>query len=63
MSDGQNGDFQKLFQWTAKEWERKKGLGDVLYTDKEVNAFAVGPWMPWPEAKLAGGSKYSRPKP
>jgi hypothetical protein len=47
--------FERLFQWKAREWT-PKDMPDVTFTDKEINSFAVGPWMPWHDAILAGGT-------
>ena len=53
--------FERLFQWKAREWTRKD-MPDVTFTDKEINSFVVGPWLSWPDAILAGGTTPPRPK-
>ncbi len=37
-------------------------MPDVTFTDKEINSFVVGPWLPWPDAILAGGTLPPPPK-
>jgi hypothetical protein len=60
-SNIEKGYFERLFSWTAREW-KPKDMPDVTFTDKEINSFVVGPWLPWPDAILAGGSMPPRPK-
>jgi hypothetical protein len=60
-SDIEKAQFERLFQWTAREWTAKD-MADVTFTDKEINSFVVGPWLPWSGAILAGGAMPPRPK-
>jgi hypothetical protein len=60
-SNIEKGWFERLFQWTAREW-KPTDMPDVTFTDKEINSFVVGPWLPWPGAVLAGGSMPPKPK-
>ena len=57
----EKGWFDRLFRWTAREW-KPRDMPDVTFTDKEINSFVVGPWLPWPGAILAGGTTPPRPK-
>jgi hypothetical protein len=54
--DIENAQFERLFRWGPREW-KEKDMPDVTFTDKDINDFAVGPWMPWPRAILASGFK------
>ncbi len=60
-SNIEKGWFERLFQWTAREWT-PRDAADVTFTAKEINSFVVGPWLPWPGAILAGGTTPPPPK-
>ena len=60
-SNVEKNQFERLFQWTAREWT-PKDMPNVTLTDQGINAFVVGPWLPWPGAILAGGTTPPRPK-
>ena len=54
-SNVEKGWFERLFPWTLREWT-PKDMPDVTFTDKEINSFVVGPWLPWPDALLPAGT-------
>ena len=60
-SNVEKGYFERLFPWASREWT-PKDQADVSFTDKEINSFVVGPWLPWPGAILAAGAPPPLPK-
>jgi hypothetical protein len=57
--DIQKALFEPLFRWAERKWTPTGSLVEAL-TAKEINDLVVAPWMPWPNAIVAGGA---RPRP
>ena len=52
-TDVAHGQFERMFRWGPREWQQRD-MANVKATDRDVNDFAVGKWMPWPQAILPG---------
>ena len=54
--DIEKGQYERLFGWGPKYWANSE-MANIVSTDKDINAFVVGPWLRWPGAPPPGGAK------